>query len=468
MRRLRVFRSGAFRLALLFVVIFAVGAIMLVAAVNVAVSRYASETTASALVDESTLLRGEAQVRGRDALAQLIVRREKLVHAHQFLYLLLDPAGRQVAGELPVAAVKVGWGEVGAAEPAEPDDPSDGQDVVRTYGVRLADGSHLVVGRDTSNLDELADWLRLVTIWSGVGVTVLALGGGLLIASVFLRRLEGVNGSLQDIMGGRLEQRVPPIGMGEEFDRLSRNLNLMLDRNQALMEGLRQVTTDIAHDLRTPLSRLRQHLDSMRDITSPEDLQCAIDEALGQVDDVLSTFHALLRIGQIEGGAGRARFEAVDLSAVLDRVRLAYETAAEDAGKILGAQIAPGVVVEGDPQLLTQLFANLLENALRHAGERARISVSLTNVDGIVLAVVADDGPGVPAGERQRVLRRFYRLDASRNTPGAGLGLAMVAAIAELHHAELRLSDNSPGLAVEIRFAPRASDTGGPTVGLAA
>ncbi len=468
MRRLRVFRSGVFRLALLFVVIFAVGAIILVAAVNVAVSRYASETTTSALVDESTLLRGEAQARGRDALAQLIVRREKLVHAHQFLYLLLDPAGRQVAGDLPVAAAKVGWGEVGVPEPAEPDEPSDGQDVVRTYGVGLADGSRLVVGRDTSDLDELADWLRLVTIWSGVGVTVLATGGGLLIASVFLRRLEGVNGSLQDIMSGRLDQRVPAIGMGDEFDRLSRNLNLMLDRNQALMEGLRQVSTDIAHDLRTPLSRLRQHLDSMRDINRPEDLQSAIDDALAQVDDVLSTFHALLRIGQIEGGAGRTRFEAVDLSAILERVRLAYEAAAEDAGKVLSARIAPGVVVEGDPQLLTQLFANLLENALRHAGERASISISLTQIGGIVAAVVADDGPGVPAGERQRVLRRFYRLDTSRSTPGSGLGLSLVVAIAELHGAELRLSDNNPGLAAEIRFAVRPQTTMAPTGGLPA
>ncbi len=293
----------------------------------------------------------------------------------------------------------------------------------------------------------------MVSLWSGAGVTVLALGGGLLIASVFLRRLDRVNGSLQEIMSGRLQERVPEIGMGEEFDLLSCNLNLMLDRNQALMEGLRQVSTDIAHDLRTPLSRLRQHLDSMRGGTDPVDLDAKIDDALAQVDDVLTTFHALLRIGQIEGGAGRARFEAVDLSALMERVRLAYETAAEDAGKALRAQIASEVVIDGDPQLLTQLFANLIENALQHADEKASIIMRLTRTPDEVSAVVADNGLGVPETERSRVLNRFHRLDASRGAPGAGLGLALVKAIADLHGATLTLTDNHPGLAVETRFS---------------
>jgi signal transduction histidine kinase len=455
MRQFRVFRSGAVRLALLFVAIFAIGALVLVAAVNVAVSRYASATTAAAVIDESRLLRGEAQAQGLDALKQSIRRREKIVHARQFLYLLLDGGGHVIAGHLPAGSARIGWGDVRVPELAEPHEPSDGQDTVRTYGVQLNDGSSLIVGRDNSNLDELADWLRLMSIWSGIGITILALGGGLSIASVFLRRLDRVNGSLQDIMSGHLDRRVPAIGMGDEFDRLSRNLNRMLDRIQALMDGIRQVSTDIAHDLRTPLSRLRQHLDSMRDIARPADLQSAIDDAITQVDDVLGTFHALLRIGQIEGGAGRSRFNAVDLSAIMARVRLAYETAAEDVGMMLSATIAPDIVVMGDPQLLTQLFANLLENALRYAGHKAHLSMSLTCVDDIVTAIVADDGPGIPAGDLKRVLRRFYRLDASRGTPGSGLGLALVAAIAELHEAELNLSDNSPGLSVAICFNGR-------------
>jgi signal transduction histidine kinase len=190
----------------------------------------------------------------------------------------------------------------------------------------------------------------------------------------------------------------------------------------------------------------------MRDVTGPEALEAAIGDGLAQLDEVLATFHALLRIGQIEGGAGRTRFEVVDLSAVMERVHLAYESAAEDAGKSLSAQIAPDLLGLGDPQLLTQLFANLIENALRHAGEGAQISLRLAETDGAIIAVVADNGPGVPAAERGKVLRRFYRLDASRGTAGSGLGLSLVAAIAELHLAELRLCDNHPGLAVELHF----------------
>jgi signal transduction histidine kinase len=452
MRRLRAFQSGAFRLALMFAVIFAVGATALVAAVNVAVSQFAGHATDTALVDESQLLRGEARAHGTDTLGQLILKRQRIVHGRQYLYVLVDPLGRRVAGDLPATAARTGWGDLNMAEFAEPNEPSDGQVSVRTFGVRLADGSVLVVGRDTSDLTELSDWLRLVTLWSGLGIMILALGGGLLIGGIFLRRMDRVNQALQRIMNGAQDERVPPIGMGAEFSRLTRNMNLMLGRTQALMDGLRQVSTDIAHDLRTPLGRLRQHLESMRDLHGPEALEGAIDDALAQVDEVLATFHALLRIGQIEGGAGRARFETVNLSAVMERVHLAYETAAEDAGKSFNAEITPDLEIHGDPQLLTQLFANLIENALRHAGEGAEISMRLASVDGAVTATVADNGPGIPTAEHGRVVQRFYRLDASRSTAGSGLGLSLVAAIAELHGADLRLRDNSPGLLVELQF----------------
>ena len=451
MSRTRLLHSGAFRLALLFALIFAAGGIVLVATVDLAVSRNASDTTDTALVGESILLRGETAGRGA-ALGGLIRRREQIFHARQFNYLLLDAAGRRIAGDLPNTAIKIGWDELDVTEPAEPNEPSDERSKVRTYAVRLIDGSRLVVGRDISNLQALSEWLRLVTFWSGLGITVLAVGGGFLIASIFLRRLERVNRSLQQIMGGRLDQRVPAIGLGDEFDRLTDNLNLMLARIEALMNGLRQVSTDIAHDLRTPLSRLRRHLESMRESAGSEVLTGAIDSSVAQLDGVLTTFHALLKIGQIEAGAGRARFSAVDLSSVMARVGDAYRTAAEDAGKILRTSISPAISVNGDPQLLAQLFVNLVENALAHGGAHAGIAMGLATIDGVVIATVSDDGPGIPAGERDRVQRRFYRLDASRTTPGSGLGLALVSAIAELHGAELVLEDNHPGLTVKVVF----------------
>ena len=437
----------------MFALLFAAGAIALVASVNVAVSQFASDATDTALVDESRLLRSEARGHGAGSLGPLIVERQRIVHGRQYLYLLLDPLGRRAAGSLPGSAGDSGWGEIRTPEAAESGDPSDGGQVtMRTYGVRLPGGALLVVARDTSNLNELADWLRLVTLWSGLGITILALGGGLLIAGIFLRRMDRVNLALGRVMDGAMDERVPAIGMGDEFSRLTRNMNLMLDRTQASMEGLRQVSTDIAHDLRTPLGRLRQHLEAMRDERNPETLETSVDDAMAQVDEVLATFHALLRIGQIEGGAGRSRFEMVDLSAVMERVHLAYESAAEDAGNSLGAEIAPGLAVEGDPRLLTQLFANLLENALRHTGQGAQISLRLSEAAGAVIAVVADNGPGIPAAERGKVTRRFYRLDSSRSTAGSGLGLSLVAAIAELHRADLRLCDNHPGLAAELHF----------------
>jgi len=262
-----------------------------------------------------------------------------------------------------------------------------------------------------------------------------------------------VNMALQRIMAGKLDERVPAIGMGDEYDRLTYNLNAMLDRIQTLMEGLRQVSTDIAHDLRTPLTRLRQQLESTLALDPSEAVESAVDRALAQVDEVLMTFDALLRIGQIEAGAGRARFETLDLSAIMERVRLAFEPAANDAGKSLVAGIAAGIAVRGDRELLTQMFANLIENALTHTYGPTTIVVSLARDGNAIIAAVADDGPGIPAHERDRVIRRFYRLDASRSTAGSGLGLALVAAIAELHGARLTLAANDPGLRVEVRFA---------------
>ena len=461
MRRLEILRSGAFRLALSFAALFAVGAVSLFITVNWAVTRYAERTTTRALLDEGALLRSEALMHGRDALAQLILRRQHIPKARQFLYLLADPQGRRMAGDLPTTVAHSGWGEVGVPVPTDPMEPSEQQSKVRTFGVRLSDNSLLVVGRNTYDLEELAEWLDRVTLWSGLGIAILALWGGFLIASSLLRRLDRVNDALERIMDGRLDERVPAIGMGAEYDRLTTTLNQMLTRIETLMDGLRQVSTDIAHDLRTPLTRLRQHLEVTRGLPV-EAVEGGVDAALVQVDEVLATFQALLRIGQIEAGAGRSRFASVNLSEVIERVRLAYEPAAEDALKTLTAEIADGVRVTGDAELLTQLFANLIENAITHTGPGAHVEMRLSRDASSVLATLSDDGPGIPVQERERVLRRFHRLDASRSTPGSGLGLSLASAIAELHGATLELADNRPGLIVAVRFPLQAASTAYP------
>lgn len=443
-----IFRSAAFRLALFFAALFAVGAITLVVVVDVAVSRYAEHVTTDTLMTEATRLRGEDRREGRRAVVDAI--RGAKGDAREFRYALIDRAGARVAGDLPLAPM--GWGKVKVEERASPGDPPDATLEMRTYGVALKDRSLLVVGSNSYDVAELRDWLDTVALWSGIGITVLALGAGYMIASIFVRRLDQVNAAANVVMLGGLSERVPNMGMGLEFDRLSTNLNLMLERIEALVTGMRQVSTDIAHDLRTPLTRLRQRLEAARESPSIEVHQQAIDDATSQVDEVLGMFRALLRIGTLEAGMGSDRFKRVDLSDVLERVAMAYQPAIEDQAKALRLSIEPDIAVEGDGDLLAQMFNNLVENALVHTPAHSLITIGLRREPDAVLAVVTDNGPGIPAADRAKVLQRFYRLERSRALPGSGLGLSLAAAVAQLHHAELSVADNDPGVAVSIRF----------------
>lgn len=441
-------RSGAFRLALFFAAVFAVGAVVLVIAVDVAVSRYAVQVTTDTLVTEATRLQSEDRREGRRAVVEAI--RNATGDAREFRYRVSNRAGARIAGDLPGA--QIGWSTVKVAERASPGDPPDSVSEMRTYGVELADRSLLVVGSDSYDVAELRDWLNTVALWSGVGITLLALGAGYLIAWVFVRRLDRINAAANAVMEGRLSERLPAMGMGPEFDHLSANLNRMLERIEALVSSIRQVSTDIAHDLRTPLTRLRQQLEAARESPSLDTHRQAIDDATGQVDEILGMFRALLRIGSLEAGIGNDRFKPVDLSDVLDRVATAYQPALEDQGKALHLSIEPRMTVEGDGELLAQMFNNLIENALIHTPPHTSINLGLGRDAQSVLATVSDNGRGIPAAERGKVFRRFYRLEASRSLPGAGLGLSLAAAVAQLHRAEFAITDNHPGLSVRIRF----------------
>jgi signal transduction histidine kinase len=255
------------------------------------------------------------------------------------------------------------------------------------------------------------------------------------------------------IIDGDLSRRIERTGAGDDFDHLSATLNAMLDRIEGLMENLRQVSSDIAHDLRTPLSRLRQDLEEAqkRELTAAE-FKRVVEGAVAEADVLLETFSALLRIAQIEAGTRRSAFRPVDLSEVLRTVVEAYAPAIEESGRTLRAEIADGVQGNGDRGLLSQLFVNLIENALHHTPAGTAITLQLSRQTAGASAEVADTGPGIPPEERAKVFRRFYRLEHSRTTPGSGLGLSTVAAIVELHHAAIELIDNRPGLRVVIRF----------------
>jgi signal transduction histidine kinase len=264
-----------------------------------------------------------------------------------------------------------------------------------------------------------------------------------------------MSAAAEAIIDGDLTRRIPVRGSDDDLDRLAMTFNRMLDRIGGLMDSLRQVSNDIAHDLRTPLTRLRQRLEANRALESPDEHAAAIGGALRDVDAILDSFAALLRIAQVEGGARRAAFRPIDVTALARTVVEAFAPSAEDDGQTLRAEGETPLVVEGDSELLTQMLANLVENALRHAGPDAQIRVS-TAADGAdVRLSVSDNGPGVPEGERQRVFDRFYRLERSRSTEGSGLGLALVAAVARLHGAEIELGDARPGLDVRITFHAR-------------
>ena len=450
------FNSAAFRFALLIAGMFALGSILLLAIVEHSLRAYAAEATAVGLQAETAVLTEDWPDGGKQEVIDTIRRRQRSAYEQPFHYLLLDNRGRSLAGDLPLTAARAGWGRVtfvdDAPQPGEPSDP----ETFQTLGTRLADGSLLTVGTDTFDVQRLRHRLAAFTIGSSVALTILALIGGYFIGLMFLRRLDRVNGAVARIMSGDMSERLPAIGMSPELDHLSSNLNAMLDRIAALMDGLRQVSTDIAHDLRTPLTRLQQRLEAMRGSGTEQAYELGIELALAEINEIHVIFRALLRIGMIEGGEGRQPLTRLDLSELVGRVAEAYRPVAEDNGKSLQPAIDDGITVLGDGELLAQLFTNVIDNALVHTPEGTKITVALHLESARAVVTIADDGPGVPADEHSKILRRFYRLDQSRHTPGSGLGLALVASIAALHGAELLIEDNEPGLRVRLRFDANA------------
>jgi len=282
---------------------------------------------------------------------------------------------------------------------------------------------------------------------------LLALGvaGGFALSRAVQRRMAAISGTAEAIIDGDLGRRVPVRG-DDDLSRLAMTLNRMLDRIGVLMDSLRQVTSDVAHDLRTPLNRLRQRLErSARQAQDPSH-RAEIEGALDDVDAILATFAALLRISEVEAGARRAAFRRLDLRALTRAVAEDFSPAAEDTGHRLEFEDGPPVWIEGDAELLTQMTVNLVENALRHTPAGCVVRLSLDEAGGEPALTVSDNGPGVPEAERARLFDRFYRLERSRSTPGSGLGLALVQAVARLHRGEASVTGASPGLQARVVF----------------
>jgi signal transduction histidine kinase len=316
----------------------------------------------------------------------------------------------------------------------------------------LDQGLRLAVGDDLAPIEEIRAALIEALGWSLLAVPLLSLAGGLALSFGFLRRVDAITSTADAIIGGDLNQRIPTRGTNDNFDRLSETLNQMLDRIQALMDSLRQVSNDIAHSLKTPLGHLRQKLRAAR---ASDGLKCkrAIDAALADIESLLETFSALLRIAHIEAGTRRGGFGQVKMSSLLAHLAESYTAAAEHEGKSITVNVAPKITTWGDKALLTEMFSNLLDNALRHTPRGTNIEISLAKNEAGTVAFVADNGPGIPAGDRDLIFRRFYRLARSAKTPGHGLGLSIAAAVADLHGITLSAEDNKPGLRMRVSFS---------------
>lgn len=354
-------------------------------------------------------------------------------------FLLLQQDGHKIAGNLPAMAPRVGVFTL----------TSDGREILGV-GQLLAPGIYAWSGSDLARARVARQQMMQTMAWLFAAALLLAAAGGALVSRSFLRKSDAMARACRAIMDGDLRARIPVRGTQDELDRLAGTINEMLDRIAALMENLRQVTNDIAHDLRTPVSHLRQGLERARE--TPADLAQALETAIHKTDEILALFAALLGIAQIEGGARRAAFTGVELAALLLHMREIFAPVAEAADHALVVEIAQEVEVRGDRALLIQLLSNLIENAILHTPAGTHIILSLGPIDGRAAITVADDGPGVPAGEHAKLFQRLYRREASRTHPGYGLGLSTAQAIAELHGAEIGVVPGTAGFAIRIRF----------------
>ncbi len=452
MRRTRIFHTESFRLAALFAVLFTGSAAILIGALYWnAQDALTVQLLASVDADISSIT--AAYKKEGLSEAHEIVERRIATPGYSDFFLLETKSGEKLAGNLDPIPPSPGLARIPSPIVLETDPEEQAEHVILGRGLFLSDAVYLFVGEDTFQVTEANERSLRAFGWI-MGVTLaLAIGGGVLLSYAFLGRIDAITRTCRAIMAGRFDSRIPTRGTSDELDRLASAINEMLDRIAALMESLQQVSNDIAHDLRTPLTRLRQKLETARlKAETPDDYAEAVDRAILDSDKILGIFSALLRISEIEKGTRLANFAALDLAHLLREVGDIYAPVAEDNGQHLNALPMSSLMIEGDRLLLLQMFSNLIENAIRHTQPGTRIAVQLVAEDTEAVVRILDSGPGIPCEERENVFRRFYRLGASRQTPGNGLGLALVAAIATLHRAAVELSDNGPGLRVTLRF----------------
>jgi signal transduction histidine kinase len=473
-----IMKTTAARLSALYFLLFGICAIFLVFYMTSLSVRMLTVQTQETINEEVQGLVAAYQRGGLPLLVRTIERRARQTGAN--LYLIADPNGRILSGNVESLAPGVlateGWtgrpfayqryGDAGAQERAGGERATRagevGHDAIALV-LRLPNQMIVLVGRDLGEPERFRDVVRRALM---VALGMMSLGGlaiWFLVGRRALKRIDSISAASARIMGGDLAGRLPVSGAGDEFDRLSENLNVMLTRIASLNEGLKQVSDNIAHDLKTPLTRLRNRAEAaLAGVTEPAEYREALERTIAESDQLIRTFNAILMISRLEAGFSSEAVSKVDLVDLVRDVVELYEPVAEERGVTLDAEIGGLQVVAGNRELIAQSLSNIIDNAIKYSADAERepkVCVRLDRVDDEVRLMVSDNGPGIPdEADRQRATERFVRLEKSRSQPGSGLGLSLAKAVMKFHRGRLDLSTCDPGLSVTMAFPGRKGD----------
>lgn len=445
----KIFRTSTFRLAAIYLLLFALSTATILGYVYYSTVSLLERQTEDTIRAEVEGLADQYRIRGMGGILDVVQRRAR--ENGGGLYALNGPSGKHIAGNLvafPAGHVTDGdWVDF----PIQVTDGATTQThMVRAFHVELTGEYELLVGRDVQALRRFGDVIKNTLYWALGLAMLLGLGGGFMLSRNFLRRVDAITEASHTIMAGDLSQRMPITGSGDELDRLGVSLNDMLSQIERLMVGMKDVTSNVAHDLKTPLTRMKARVEAALRSSSKAEYRGALSQTIEECDGLLRTFNALLSIAQAESGQQRQALENLDVNDILHDVVELYEPIAEDAGGTLILQTEAGLRLHGNRQLLAQAVSNLIDNAIKYGdGENqsaAQITVQGKIANNMVQISVSDKGSGIPAKDLTRVRDRFVRLDESRSKPGNGLGLSLVSSVMMLHGGKMVLEDNSPGL----------------------
>ena len=446
-----LFKTASFRLAAAYALLFGVSVAILTGVIYFAATTALDRQIRTRIFADSTALTTEYHSGGLAQLMGAVRERQRGRLSGGLDYSVFGAGGKRLYGTMTGLRFAPGWQTIYG--PPDGDEAPGEMEHLSVYATLLPGKYWLFVGDDITRVRALGEVVLDTFGWVLMLSVTLAIAGGLFLSSQFLARIEAINHTAEAIIDGDLRRRIGRRDAPDDLDRLAATLNRMLDRITSLMDALRHVSNDVAHDLRTPLGRLRHMLEETnRSAATVAEFKLAVAHAIDETDGILDTFGAILRIAQVESGNRRKNFQPLALDALVEEICETFQPSVEEAGKVLMADIGKAQRVDGDRELLTQMLVNLIENAIIHSNQGATITVSLRSSRAGCALCVADDGPGVPECERSNIFRRFYRLEQSRSSPGNGLGLSMVAAIAELHGARTAAEDNRPGLRINISF----------------